>query len=124
MRELTRGEYEKYIEPYRQILMNDPEFLELYRATKVPICFNILANRIQEKVNYDYIFGELPCAFFISVGTETEGYRLKYKTDCDVIPQLPDEEEFEDEDDEDKTSLSDYSDEELLLELLCRAHRR
>lgn len=128
MRELTPRECNKYVDSYSQKLMSDPEFLQIYRAKAVPECYELLAEKIQEELTKDYNNGKLPCEIYAMVGTGIDHrFRITYHTDCDVICdkaelQPPDKEELEDE--EVKTSLSDYSDEELLLELLCRAHRR
>ena len=123
MRELNSWECKKYIEPYRQKIMSDPKFLEVYRATTIPHCFELLAEKIQEELTKDYNNGKLPCMFFVEVDTEND-YKLKCQTDCDAIKLQIESTEKEFEDEEVKSSLSDYSDEELLLELLCRAHRR
>lgn len=128
MRELTPRECDKYVSSYSQKFMSDPEFLQIYRAKAVPECFELLAEKIQEELTKDYNNGKLPCEIYAMVGTGIDHkFRITYHIDCDVIcnkAELQPPDKKEDEDEEVKTSLSDYSDEELLLELLCRAHRR
>lgn len=127
MRELTPRECDKYVYSYSQKLMNDPEFLQIYRAKAVPECFKLLAEKIQEELTKDYNNGKLPCEIYAIVDTGIDHkFRITYHTDCDVICDKAEfqSDDEEPEDEEVKTSLSDYSDEELLLELLCRAHRR